>query len=108
MKIVELITDAAAAFSKLFNVWGWSSTTSVKKKILLAKIDGTLKVPVGIAPIIDTVQGRTIKPRWNPDEHDVITAKDLGGVENIFSIEFDEEAFYKYSPYIDRPTANKK
>ena len=102
MKVVELINAIASAFSKLFNVWGWSSTTNVKKRILIAKIDGNFKVPVGMSPIVDTLQGRMAKPRYNPDHPDVLTPEKLGGIENIVSIEFDEEAFYKYSPYISK------
>ena len=107
MKLVELINMVATAFSKLFNVWGWNSTTSIRKRILIAKVDGSLKTPVSVMPLVDTLQGRLSKPRYNPDEHDALTPEELGGVENIVSIEFDEEAFYKYCPYITRPNSKK-
>lgn len=72
----------------------------VRKRVLLAKINGSFSVPTGMSSIVDTLQGRLAKPRFNPDEHDIMTPEKLGGLSNITKIEFDEAAFRRYCPYI--------
>lgn len=74
----------------------------VRKRVLLAKINGSFHVPVGMHPLVDTLQGRLSKPRFIPDEHDIMTPEKLGKLSNIKTIEFDEAAFHRYCPYINK------